>query len=112
VVAGVSSLIAQSYSRYIGNTFQRFKHSFGIFKYMRSLALGSSDCKSAGHNAKILQEILLIESLLTPDILQIFFKSTGRWEEKDIINIYKYVAIKFTILPKQMVLTSQINTCI
>jgi hypothetical protein len=43
-----------------------------------------------GHNAKILQEILLIESLLTPDILQIFFKSTGRWEEKDIINIYKY----------------------
>jgi hypothetical protein len=40
----VSSLIAQSYSRYIGIEvpFQRFKHSSALFNYMRSLALGSA----------------------------------------------------------------------
>jgi hypothetical protein len=70
----VSSVIAQSYSRYIGIEVTIPSGSnipSALFNYMRSLVSASSELPNLA-GIMLLQETLTIGSLLIQDILQIF----------------------------------------
>jgi hypothetical protein len=90
----VSSVIAQSYSRYIGIEVTIPSGSnipSALFNYMRSLVSASSELPNlAGIMLDTTGDLNNRKFTNTGHLANIFRSSTGRWEEKDIINIYKY----------------------
>jgi hypothetical protein len=89
----VSSVIAQSYSRYIGIEVTIPSGSnipSALFNYMRSLVSASSELPNLAGIMLDTGDLNNRKFTNTGHLANIFRSSTGRWEEKDIINIYKY----------------------
>jgi hypothetical protein len=97
----VSSVIAQSYSRYIGIEVTIPSGSnipSALFNYMRSLVSASSELPNlAGIMLDTTGDLNNRKFTNTGHLANIFRSSTGRWEEKDIINIYSMTATRFTM---------------
>jgi hypothetical protein len=110
----VSSVIAQSYSRYIGIEVTIPSGSnipSALFNYMRSLVSIIRASNLAGIMLDTTGDLNNRKFTNTGHLANIFRSSTGRWEEKDIINIYKYDSNKvYHAVSNRFPLSK--NTCI